>query len=477
MPLTDSAPPATRASAPVAAAPARFRPAQVVGRAVTARDTVTFWLAAPGTTHAPAPYQPGQFITLALPDAANPRRVLYRSYSLCGDGRADQPWEITVKRQSRGVGSGYLHDHVALGATLPVSAPSGAFTLPQRLSPAASLIFVAAGSGITPIYAMLRALAAVSPARRPRVQLHYAYHDAPDAIYGDAINALDPQRTWLRQWRAIATAGQRMTAAAVVAAAGSEAAGAEWYLCGPNDLMRAVGSAARRAGVASERIHTERFFTPPTAGMRAATAGSATARVRIAETGAALQTKPGETLLETLERCGYAVDSSCRAGSCGTCRLRVTAGRTRNPDGQALTPTERKAGYVESCVAQPLGDVTIALDRAVTAPRAGGQGRGRLATVAPRASRAASQRRLRWTLAVASIALFGVVWNLTDHKITASAATASSGSSSSATNSSSGGSGSSGVGSSSSSSASSGSSGFTSQPSFSGSSNTQTGMS
>ncbi len=274
MPSTNVAPRPAKAAPQRAAAPSRFTPAQVVGRAVTARDTVTFWLAAPGTTRAPAPYQPGQFITLALPDGSGGRGVIYRSYSLCGDGRADQPWEITVKRQQDGVGSGHLHDRVALGAMLPVSAPSGSFTLPPTLGPAMSLIFVAAGSGITPIYGMLRKLAAMPAARRPRVQLHYAYNDGPDAIYGDAINALDPKRTWLRQWRAVSAAGQRMTAAAVIAAAGDEAKAAQWFLCGPNDLMRSVGQAARQVGAAQERIHMERFYTPPTPGMRAA-AGAA----------------------------------------------------------------------------------------------------------------------------------------------------------------------------------------------------------
>lgn len=436
MPPTNVAPqPAQRTTQRAAtAAPSRFALAQVIGRTVTARNTVTFWLAAPGTTRAPAPYRPGQFVTLALPGEG--QRVIYRSYSLCGDGRPDQPWEIAVKRRPGGGGSGYLHDRVTLGMTLPVSAPGGSFTLPQALSSNASLIFVAAGSGITPIYGMLRALAALPPQRRPHVQLHYAYRGAPDALYGDAIDALDPQGTWLRQWRYLSTAGQRMGAAEVIEIAGAQAPNADWYLCGPTELMRAVESAARQVGAAPERIHTERFYSPPTPARRATAAGAVVARVHVAQTGATLQSQAGETLLETLERHGYEADFSCRAGSCGTCRLRVVGGRVRNPDGQALTPAERKAGYVESCVAQPLGDVTIALD-GVAAPRpAARRAAGkRRAVVAVAASRASARRKARWTLAVASIALFGVVWNLTDHKITTASATSSSSSGSGASNS------------------------------------------
>ncbi len=490
MPTTNVAPqPAQRMPAAVTAS-SRFTLAQVVGRAVTARNTVTFWLAAPGTTRAPAPYQPGQFVTLALPSGAQ-RQVIYRSYSLCGDGRPDQPWEITVKRHVGGVGSSYLHDRVTPGMTLPVSAPGGAFTLPapQAISAAKTLIFVAACSGVTPIYGMLRALATLPPERRPQAQLHYSYHSPQDAIYGDALTALDPQGTWLRQWRYVSSTGQRMSVKQIAQAAGEQAVYADWYLCGPTELMRAVERAAKQVGAAPEHIHTERFFSPPQPAARTAAAGGAVARVRVAETGAMLQGQAGESLLETLERHGYEADFSCRAGSCGTCRLRVLGGRVRNPNGQALTPAERAAGYVESCIAQPLGEVTIALDgvaspppRAVPAARGKAAAKGRAAAAAALATgRAATRRKARWTLAVASIALFGTVWNLTDHKIVSASATTSSSSSSSSSSGSSGSSASDSGSSSSSnnstsSSSSNGSSIFSSQPSF-GSSNSSTGVS
>lgn len=497
MPSTNVAPQPVRSSvASAGGAPSRFALAQVIGRAVTARNTVTFWLAAPGTRRAPAPYQPGQFITLALPGGAK-GQVIYRSYSLCGDGRPDQPWEITVKRCADGLGSGYLHDRVTPGTTLPVSLPGGTFTLPQpqAISAAKSLVFVAAGSGITPIYGMLRALAALPPERRPHAQLHYAYHSPQDAIYNDAITALDPQGTWLRQWRYISTARQRMSAAQVVQLAGAQAPYADWYLCGPTDLMGAVESTARQVGAAPEHIHTERFYSPPQRAAQTAVGGATVARVRVAETGATLASHTGETLLETLERHGYEADFSCRAGSCGTCRLKVLGGRVKNPNGQALTPAERAAGYVESCVAQPVGDVTIALDgvasppaatratRAVPAAGAKTGAKGRAAVAASRgAGRATTRRRLRWTLAVASIALFGTVWNLTNHGITSAATSTNSSSSSNSSNSSNSSSSSSSSNSSSSSSNSSssnnsGGSIFSSQPSQGSSNNSSTGVS
>jgi len=63
-------------------------PAQVVRREVIARGVVSLFLARPGTQMAPAPYTPGQFVTLVLPSAQGP---VYRAYSLSSFGRLDQP--------------------------------------------------------------------------------------------------------------------------------------------------------------------------------------------------------------------------------------------------------------------------------------------------------------------------------------------------------------------------------------------------
>src|SRR5215831_16996635 len=114
--LSSESQPRVRAlpSSPPAANP-RFVPVQVIGRAQAANDAVTFWLAAPGTTRSPMPYLPGQYITLAFtpsPQAGQHLPTLYRSYSLCGDGVPQQPWEIAVKRQRAGLVSTFLYDHI-----------------------------------------------------------------------------------------------------------------------------------------------------------------------------------------------------------------------------------------------------------------------------------------------------------------------------------------------------------------------------
>jgi ferredoxin-NADP reductase len=382
---------------------ARMIGVQVLSVTPAARDVITLALALPGTRRAPAVYRPGQFIALAFPTTDG--KTLYRSYSLCGDGRADFPWEITIKRHQAGLISNHLIDRIRPGMVLQASLPQGSFTLPAAVRPGQPIVFVAAGSGITPIYGMLRALAHVPTEQRPRVWLHYGYHSPADGIYLRELAALDPQHEWLTQHYYVSSAGYRLRAEQVVASMGAQAAAAEWYVCGPSALKRSLEAVALRQGVPAARIHAELFVSPPP--RAAVPAGAAPASVRLLGSGTALDVRPGDTLLETLERHGYQPDFDCRAGACGTCRLHLLAGQVRNGSGSGgLTPAERAAGYVLACTAQPVGEVTIAspAQSAATAAR-----------------RHSTRKALRFSLVAAAAGLFLTAWTFTNHSPTAQA--------------------------------------------------------
>lgn len=394
-------------------------PVRVVRRELAARDVITLWLAQPDAARAPAPYLPGQFITLALP---NGRETLYRSYSLCGDGRPDHPWEITVKRQHAGLVSSFLYERAAPGDVLYSSTPHGSFILPQRVAHGMPLVFVAAGSGIAPIYGMLRALALLPARARPRVQLHYASNRPDEIIYRRELAALDPERAWLVQWHYLASNGARLNPDIVLDRAGDLAPAAHWYICGPDALKRAMQGALGRRGAPAAQIHVETFggqdsrssaYSRPviSTSTTATNRTAALARVRVAATGATLDARPGETLLETLERSGYHPPFTCRAGACGDCRLRLLAGRVSDPGDEGLTPEERAAGYVLSCIARPLDDVTLA--SAGLAPGASAT----LAGAAAAGPGSGVKLALRLSLATASVVVFAGALRLTNHSL------------------------------------------------------------
>jgi 3-ketosteroid 9alpha-monooxygenase subunit B len=393
------------------ASPANMLPVQVIRREEIAHDVVSVFIVLPGTDQAPAPYLPGQFVTLALP---TPRETLYRSYSLCGDGDARHPWELTIKRVEMGAVSSYFYKSVVEGTLLYASLPRGTFTLPAGLQPDQPLIFCAVGSGITPIMGMLRAIARMHPSERPLAQLHYASRSSRDIIFDDELASLDPDQYWLRQAHYLSADGNRMTAEVILARAGKLATRAHWYICGPDALKHDMQEGLRQARVRPEQIHAEVFATQapgPAYKLDHRLTGDTPAALTVAETGATLDVKPGETLLAALERHGYHPDYSCRVGACGACKLKLLDGQV-DPVGEALSRDDRDAGYVLGCIARPLGAVTLA---------SGGRPPAGIARIAPELASPARRPSSSVTL-VRMASLLGVgalvmgAWNLTNHR-------------------------------------------------------------
>ncbi len=398
--------------------PANMLPVQVIHREEIASDVVSILIVLPGTKQAPAPYLPGQFVTLSLP---TPRETLYRSYSLCGDGDASHPWELTIKRMQQGTVSNYFYNSVGENTLLYSSLPRGTFTLPAPTRPEMAFVFVAVGSGITPIMGMLRAIAKMPLEQRPLAQLHYASRAVVDIIFLEELQEMDPDRMWLRQWHYLSSEGDRLTPEAVLESAGRMTPKAHWYICGPDKLKHQLQAKLAKQHVPAARVHSEIFASQPRPAYRVDERASNGGSLRIVETKAQLDVQPQETLLAALERHGYRPEFSCRVGTCGTCTLRVVEGQA-DPVGEALSEAERKAGYVLSCIARPIGEITLA---------SGGRPPAGVARVAPGMAgagvRGGAVTRVRMAALVSVGALALGAWSLTNHQPAswASASTAS----------------------------------------------------
>ena len=377
-------------------------PVQVIRHQVIAPNVVTLSLAQPGTRQAPGPYLPGQFITLVLP--GNDGNI-YRSYSLCGNGNPRDPWEITLKRIPGGVISNYLHDSIRVGMILQTLPPRGTFVLPSSLRPEQTFVFVAVGSGITPISGFLRAIAALHPASRPKVQLHYASRSLQEMIYRQEIFSLD----WLRQKHYLRTEGPRLTPRQIFANAYPLPRDAQWYICGPEAFTLQLNQTLTSIGVPENFIHFEIFADQSRKRSTANASQAVIGRVAIKETGAVVDVRDQETLLEALERHGYQPEFGCRSGNCGTCQLHVLHGQVHNPGTRFLSATELRGGAVLGCIARPQGDITI---ESGGIPPRGTPLIGRTVTQ----KRARQKYGLRIATAVTISALTIGLWQLTDHK-------------------------------------------------------------
>lgn len=275
---------------------------------------------------------------------------LTRCYSIASHP-GEREIEIAVRRQGRV--STALFEHVGVGAVLTLSPAAGDFLLPEASR--GPLLFVAGGSGITPIRSMLLTLAGHS-ADRP-VALVYYVRDAATALYAGELRTLFAARPgWQLAILPTRGADPRSTrfGAATLAALRTEFRRAPAWVCGPASLIDAV-DALLTAEQRRDDLHCERFAAAPATGA-AAGAGGGELRFTRSERYVA---DDGRSLLDQAEAAGLSPDAGCRMGICHSCLCRKTAGRVRDLRTGALSDDGDED--IQLCVSAAVGDVTLDL--------------------------------------------------------------------------------------------------------------------
>jgi ferredoxin-NADP reductase/MOSC domain-containing protein YiiM len=314
---------------------------------------------------------PGQFVVLRLSPKANALPVL-RSYSL-SDLPDPSRYRITIKQEPYGIASTYLSTQLRVGDVLDVSEPRGAFILRQVDLP---VVLLSAGVGVTPVMAMLHALAAhASP--RP-VWWIYGARNRPDHPFAreahDLLAKLPHARSYVQYSRPDSTdrLGVDFDAAGRLTVTVLEKLGvpreSDFYLCGPPAFLEDFTAGLGGWGVARDRVHTEIFGSGKsvTPGVKKAPrplphvpegSPGGGPRISFARAGLTVSWDPKfQSLLELAEACDVPVRWSCRTGVCHTCECGLISGSVKY-DPEPLEPPA--AGNLLICCARPRDDVVI----------------------------------------------------------------------------------------------------------------------
>jgi ferredoxin-NADP reductase len=309
-------------------------------------DAASIVLDLPAEQRAAFAYEAGQFCTFrVLVDGA----AHHRCYSMSSTPGLDDRLQVTVKRVPGGIVSNWLLDHLRPGEPVEVTVPAGVF----RLAPEeTTLVAFAAGSGITPVFSMVKA--ALATTDRP-VRLLYANRDADSIIFGDAIEGLAAEHAGrFEVLHHLDVDAGFVDADAVRSFLGDLDPGAGFYLCGPTPFMDVVEQGLLAAGVSRERIHVERF-TPGGPAEEVPAAGEVPGEVTVELHGKTGTTehRANTTILQTARQMGMSPPYSCESGSCATCMARLVEGEAKMHVNDALTPEEVEEGWVLTCQAVP----------------------------------------------------------------------------------------------------------------------------
>lgn len=306
-------------------------------------------------------YQPGQFLTLRLNIGG---RHVPRCYSMSSAPSLDASPRVTIKRVRDGRGSNWVCDHVKPGDTIEVMAPSGIF-VPRSLD--GDFLLMAGGSGITPVFSILRSVLAKA---QGRITLLYANRDEKSVIFRDELKALaaaHPTRLqvihWLDSVQGVPSVAQLSELARTQVLAPAQA---QAFICGPGLFMDAVVAALQALAMPSEQIHVERFVSLPDEEALAAANAAAQAapplpdavdeaEVEISLDGEVhtLRCNGNETLLEAALRAGLNAPYSCQAGMCASCMCRVVEGSVHLRHNDVLDDKDLAKAWTLACQAVP----------------------------------------------------------------------------------------------------------------------------
>jgi glycine betaine catabolism B len=357
-------------------------------------------------------YKPGQFVTLDLEIDGT---QISRSYSISSTPSRPHTLEITVKRVPasspdlpRGLVSNWLNDHLQVGDRVKLNGPMGKFTC--FTYPAPKLLLLSAGSGITPMMGMSRWI--YDTGADCDVVFFHSARTANDVIFRDELELLAIRQPNFHL--AISLTGKSSSTGlkgrlspAMLEVICPDFHDRVVFVCGSSSFMDSSKKMLTELEFPMDNYHQESFGSPkkqaakqinPTIETSASAAnapkfgiaaflGNMTSNFSdrsISPTGAVVERsdrststaktsiqvvfeKSGtevagdgdESILELAEQAGIKIRSSCRAGSCGSCKKLKRSGSVIMSEQEGLEPGEADAGYVLCCVAYPQDRVVV----------------------------------------------------------------------------------------------------------------------
>ena len=343
--------------------PPRFHSLRVKEKRQETGDAISLVFDVPDALAPHYRFAPGQYLTLRTTIDGEEVR---RSYSICAG--PDEPLRVAVKRLEDGRFSAWAVASLAEGDMLDVMTPTGRFGIDLAPEQARTHVAFCAGSGITPVLSILRAVLARET--RSRFFLFYGNRSTAGIMFRGEIEALkDRHLDRLSVFHVLSQEEQdvpvlngrldaakaRLLLTRLVPASGVD----DVLLCGPTGMIEVLEPVLAELGIPPGRIHVERFVsaaggTPRPRGMPPPDAPPhAIAAITVDGKRREVPVAADEAVLDAALRAGLDLPFACKGGMCSTCRARLVEGKVEMALNYSLEPWELEAGYVLTCQARP----------------------------------------------------------------------------------------------------------------------------
>jgi len=307
-------------------------------------------------------FEAGQYINLSV----NVDDVTTsRAYSLSSAPSQSNYFDITIKRVEEGFVSNYLLDKVKVGDEFESTGPAGEFHY-NPIFHGDDLLMLAGGSGITPIMSMIREF--TTTASTKTIHLIYICRTPADIIFCKELESIEQQNSSFTFTKVISRPEDDYEGitghinAELLTSLIQDINNKTCYICGPTGMCQSVKDELLGLGVRPGKIRQESFgessdITKMPGWPAGVTKGNSV-NVQIIG-GERFQAPVGEPLLNSLDRASVTIPSSCHAGECSLCRVKLVAGDVFQLANSKERVSDKKYGYIHSCCSYPVNDIAI----------------------------------------------------------------------------------------------------------------------
>ena len=314
-------------------------------------------------------YKAGQYLTLVY-HAHN--EEVRRSYSITSSPSLNEPLSIGVKRIENGFFSRKLVDTAAPGDELITIGSGGLFTLPDNLHDYKQIFFLAAGSGITPVYSLIKTVLHAHP--HLSVVLIYSNASQEKTLFYAELKRL--QKKFSARFHIeflfsnIVTLSKARLHRELLGHFLTELSMAQhretlFYICGPESYMRMCTYTLQENDVPKNNIKREDFVINSVPKRDALPPDRRTHKVvfNLGDDKFEVPVNYPDSILQSAKRSGISLPYSCEAGRCGSCVAKCLKGKVWHSYNEVLTEKELMQGLILTCVGHPVdGDVELKID-------------------------------------------------------------------------------------------------------------------
>ena len=313
-------------------------------------------------------FEPGQFITVS-PIIAG--QSVSRCYTVSSSPTRPFAFSITVKRVPGGTVSNWLHDNLRAGDMLHACGPAGSFTPVGR--PAAKLLYLSAGSGVTPLMSMTRA--SFDMAARLDIVFMHSARTPTDIIFHDELSRMQASMPGLRilnicEGRGVDTDWTGPIGRLDLALLNElvpDFKEREVFTCGPQGYMDAIKSMLKQGSFDFQHYHQESFDIaalneePLIEQASVLDKQEGLFTITLSRSGKTFSMPGNQTVLAAAKKAGAIVPSSCSQGVCGTCKTAVLQGTVEMNHNGGIRQREIDKGLRLLCCSKPKSDLVIDL--------------------------------------------------------------------------------------------------------------------